>query len=74
MENIVTKESEKFRQLFSKLSHDAGLLSYQIYRMDGDLSDLQVKMKNAEIDFKKAVEAETKAHKEEATDSKGVTE
>jgi len=53
-------ESDKARQIFSRLCHDAGLLSYQIYRLTGDLNDLQVKIRNAEVDFKKAVQAEKK--------------
>lgn len=73
-ENVELKESDKARQVFSRLCHDAGLLSYQIYRLTGDLHDLQVKIKNAEVDFKKAIAAETKAHQEEATESQGVTQ
>jgi hypothetical protein len=60
------------QQLFSRLCHDAGLLTYQIKRMTSDLEDLQVKLRNAEIDYKKA--SETAAHTQEATDSQGVTQ
>lgn len=73
-DHLELSESDKARQIFSRLCHDAGLLGYQIHRLTGDLNDLQVKIRNAEVDFKKAQAAETRAHKQEATESQGVTQ
>lgn len=73
-EHLELSESEKARQVFSRLCHDAGLLTYQIHRMQGDLEDLQVKIRNAALDYEKAKKAETPAHLEEATEPQGVTQ
>lgn len=67
-------ESEKQRQVFSRLCHDAGVLQFQIDRMKGDLAALNVKIHNANLDYMKAKEAETPAHSLEATEPKGVTQ
>jgi len=67
-------ESEKARQIFSRLCHDAGAINYQIFRLQGDLADLNIKIKNAEVDYKKAKSKETAAHSEEANEPKGVTQ
>lgn len=76
IDTVEQTESEKARAIFSHLCHDAGLLGYQIYRLSGDLADLQVKIRNAEIDYKKAKEAETTTvpHIKEATEPTGVTQ
>jgi hypothetical protein len=73
-EHLELTEMQKCQQIFSRLCHDAGLLDYQIQRMQGDLENLRVKIRNAAIDYDKAKKAETPTHLKEVTESQGVTQ
>lgn len=67
-------ESEKARNIYSRLCHDAGHLDSQIRRMQGDLEDLHIKIRNAQVDYFNAKKKETAAHSGEANEPQGVTQ
>lgn len=73
-EQLELSESEKERQIFSRLCHDYGLLQYQKTRIEADMEEMRVKIHNAEVAFKKAKADETRAHNTEATQPQGVTQ
>lgn len=66
-------ESEKAKNTFSRLAHDAGALEFQLRQIKGDLEDLYIKMRNASLDYADAKRAETLTHMQEATISEGAT-
>lgn len=74
------KESEILQQQYSQLAHDAGNKAYFIKCQQADLEDIYVKMRNVNLDYGKAVEAEKKAeaktakHITEATTTEGATQ
>lgn len=67
-------QSQEAAELYSKLCHDAGQLQFQIKTMEGDLEDLNVKIRNARLDYVKKKKEETTAHMQEATEHQGVTQ
>lgn len=67
-------ETQAAAERYSRLSHDAGNLQFQIKEMQAELENLYVKMRNARIDYLKGKKAETRAHPKEATESTGVTQ